>query len=257
MLSGLILTAFLMGLGGMPHCAAMCGVACAAALPKGVPALTFLGRAMGYATLGAVAAMSAGLVAQWGRQVAFLQPFWVMTLLASTFVGVWVGLSGRMPPWLDRMGARLHTILRSHLPATPHSSFAGRALWQLAAGWVWAALPCGLLYAGLMVAALSPTTWGGALVMLAFAAPTGFGVWAAPRIWGWLMKRQGPVAGSLTPQVPNAGAVPVMWVDQNRVAQVPMVNPQWAVRLGGFMLAAMAAWGAYHQVVAQWRAWCA
>jgi sulfite exporter TauE/SafE len=250
-LSGLILTAFLMGLGGMPHCAAMCGVACAAALPKGVPALTFLGRALGYAMLGAVAATGAGLIAQWGRHVAFLQPLWIMALLACVFVGVWVGLSGRMPPWVDRMGARLHTTLKSRLPATPRSSFVGRAVWQLASGWVWAALPCGLLYAALMVAALSPTGWGGAVVMLAFAAPTGFGVWAAPRVWVWLMKRQRPA------QVPSAGAVPVLWAHQGRSVQLPMANPQWAVRLGGVMLAAMAAWGAYHQVVAQWRAWCA
>lgn len=30
MLTGLLLTAFLMGLGGIPHCTAMCGAACAA-----------------------------------------------------------------------------------------------------------------------------------------------------------------------------------------------------------------------------------
>ncbi len=35
MLTGLMLTAFLMGLGGIPHCGAMCGTACAAAFPAG------------------------------------------------------------------------------------------------------------------------------------------------------------------------------------------------------------------------------
>lgn len=101
MLSSLMLTAFLMGLGGVPHCAAMCGAACAALLPNGVPLLSLLGRCMGYALLGAVAAVGFGAAAQWGRQVSFLQPLWIMAQALALLLGLWLLWSGAMPRQFD------------------------------------------------------------------------------------------------------------------------------------------------------------
>ena len=54
-----MLAAFLMGLGGVPHCAAMCGAACAVVFPGGVPRWALVGRCLSYAVLGVVAAASA------------------------------------------------------------------------------------------------------------------------------------------------------------------------------------------------------
>lgn len=281
MLSGLIVTAMLMGLGGVPHCAAMCGLACAAALPKGVPLLTLLGRALGYATLGAVAAGSAGWISQWGREVAFLKPLWAMALLSCCLLGVWIGLTGSMPAQFDGLGQALFTRLRTRLSKgrAPAASQAGRPapVLDLLAGLLWAVLPCGLLYAAVMVAALAASPWEGAVVMLAFAAPSGLGVWAAPRVWAWLTRRS-PTTPSNAPRgsapapITTAGAVvPVVWLSRGPgLTPVPtpapgsvdaavsgLANPQWAIRLGGWMMALMGGWAAYHQLMAQWRAWCA
>lgn len=267
MLTGLIVTAFLMGLGGIPHCAAMCGAACAAALPRGLPLSALLGRCVGYAMLGAVAASAAGLISQWGRQVSMLQPFWIMLQMAAVFLGVWLVWTGRVPHQLEAWGqgvyhrfrarARQSTWLERHAWLNPLLPFFG--------GLAWAVLPCGLLYAALMVAALASTSWGGGLVMLAFAAPSGFGVWLAPAILQRLSRRQPAAeAGEALP------VVPVVWlqkspdhasgdasVERARVARGTAIDSRWAVRLSGLCLAAMAGWAVSHQLMAQWQAWCA
>lgn len=285
MLSGLILTAFLMGLGGVPHCATMCGAACAALLPRGVPLSSLLGRCVGYAMLGAVAAASAGLVAQWGRQFAFLQPLWILAQALALLLGVYLAWTGRMPSQLDTLGHDVYRALQRRVNAVNRVGGAPTTLrrraWPFVAGMAWAMLPCGLLYAALMVAVLAPTAAGGALVMLAFALPGAVGVWAAPaiirRLTG-LIKPSG-AGGVAAPSNGAQAVVPVLWLRVEPDGEMPpargveasqaqgepatwsgrgsLVDPRWAVRVGGFMLALMSAWALYHQVMAQWRAWCA
>jgi len=279
MLSSLMLTAFLMGLGGVPHCAAMCGAACAALLPNGVPWLSLLGRCVGYALLGAVAAVGFGAAAQWGRQVSFLQPLWIMAQALALLLGLWLLWSGTMPRQLDALGQDAYRALRARLNATPalHEGGALRALWPFVAGMAWALLPCGLLYAAVMVAALAPDALGGGLVMLAFAVPGAFGVWGAPEILRRLARmgrRVDEPASAVSGQGDAATIVPVLWLRSERsvgdagdracTSAVPLgdqarasFDPRWAVRVSGLMLAGMSAWALYHQVMDQWRAWCA
>ena len=109
--------------------------------------------------------------------------------------------------------------------------------------------------------------------MLAFALPSGLGVWAAPAMMRWL-RRQG---GALSQPVVVA-PVPAIWMRAEGAAamqasaRVPPqppaaagqgpAAPAWldqrlAVRIAGLGLAAMAAWGLWHQLWAQWQAWCA
>lgn len=307
MLTGLLLTAFMMGLGGMAHCAAMCGVACAAAFPRGLPSATWLGRLLGYAILGAIAALGAGAVSRWGREVAMLKPLWIMAQVAVVMLGVYLMLQGRMPAALDGAGRSAYDGWRAHLGAwserlpAPWRS-VWRLAWPLLGGMAWALLPCGLLYAALMVAALAPHAWGGAAVMLAFAVPSSVGVWAAP----WLLRqlrtsrfaRPRPAADAwelAAPPVASqpAAAVPVIWMQQaaqdgrqggagaalGRPAAPsgsasgaapaatpgglatptasPLLDPRWAVRLAGACMALLGAWAVWHQLVAQWQAWCA
>lgn len=285
MLSGLILTAFLMGLGGVPHCATMCGAACAAFLPRGVPLSSLLGRCIGYAILGAVAAASAGLVAQWGRQFTFMQPLWVLAQALALLLGVYLAWTGRMPSQVDAFGHDVYRALQRRVNVVHRAGGAPvtrwRRTWPFVAGMAWAILPCGLLYAALMVAALAPTAVGGALVMLAFALPGAVGVWAAPAI---IRRLTGLIKSSGTGSVaaPSNGAqavVPVLWLrvqpdgttlstpdaaasqaqgeQSTWSGRVGVIDSRWAVRAGGFMLALMSAWALYHQVMAQWRAWCA
>jgi hypothetical protein len=274
MLSGLILTAFLMGLGGAPHCAAMCGAACAAALPKGVPLPSLVGRCLAYALLGGVAAASAGLAARWGRQFAFVQPLWILVQAVAVLLGLFLAWSGRVPGQMDAWGQSLYRRVKARWSqggAAPVSSWQ-RILWHLLAGMAWVLLPCGLLYAAVMVAALATSAGGGALVMLAFALPSAMGVWAAPMLIRRLLQ---PTAGNAPSVSTQSIAVlaPVIWLRPatspprlaeacdapERTPQMPPSwrDPRWAVRLAGLMLAVMGSWALHHQVLAQWRAWCA
>ncbi len=269
MLAGLLLTALLMGIGGMAHCAAMCGAPCAAVFPRGIPITALLGRCLGYAVLGLLASASAGLIARWGQQVSMLQPIWIMLQVAAVFLGIWMLWVGSMPQQVNAWGRQIYQRLRHRLTGPDASQNMKK--WQpfipLVAGFAWVAMPCGLLYAALMVAALAEQPWGGALVMLAFAVPSAVGVWAAPTLLGWLTRvSRRSVARPLAENV----AVPVLWfkkggADASSLTRVETSSPRgsltfdpsWAVRLAGVSLAATAAWGVFHQIVAQWQAWCA
>lgn len=282
MLTSLLATAFLMGLAGIPHCTAMCGAACAAAFPRGLSGWTLLGRAIGYACLGVVAATAAGLVSRWGQQVAMLKPLWMMAQMAMVLLGGFMLLKGFVPQSVDQAGKGVYLRLRSAWQARSSDwPPCLRDSWPFMAGLAWALLPCGLLYAALMVAALASHPWEGGLVMLAFAVPSALGVWAAPALLSWLRGRGSP---SLQAGAAAAAPVPVVWMhgtdvasghagaaapsdrEPSRVASLPWGRggraPTWfdqqlAVRIAGLGLSAMAAWGLWHQLWAQWQAWCA
>lgn len=277
MLISLLTTAFLMGLAGVPHCAAMCATPCAVALPQGLPTSAVLGRSLGYAVLGALAAAATATLATWSRWFTVLQPFWIMALAAAVLLGGWMLLRGALPLVLQNHGLTAYRRLQGWL--------AGRDGWsrhpQLARwvpvvlGMAWAALPCGLLYGAVMVAALAPDLWGGAAVMLAFSLPGGVALWWLPRrlsVWRWA---QGGAAGVRSaPSLPQAQAVvPVLWLRSEPAAPresgpvpdarppspwwVRLADPQWAIRLSGACLVAGAGWALAHRLTAQWQAWCA
>ena len=262
-----------MGLAGVPHCTAMCGTACAAAFPRGVSAWALLGRALGYACLGVVAATAAGLVSRWGQQVAMLKPLWMMAQLAMVLLGAYMLFRGVMPARLEQAGKGLYVRLRAGwLARSTRWPAALRKGWPLLAGLAWALLPCGLLYSALMVAALASRPWEGGLVMLVFALPSALGVWAAPALLSWLhgSREQGALISA-------GGAVPVIWMRADGASAQALEQPpqgtslgrslvggapawldqQLAVRIAGLGLAAMASWGLWHQLWAQWQAWCA
>lgn len=271
MLISLLTTAFLMGMAGIPHCTAMCGVACAAAFPRGVSLWTLLGRALGYACLGSLAALAAGTVSRWGQQVAMVKPLWMMAQVAMVLLGGYMFLRGVIPDCVDQAGKGLYLGLRSAWQArSARWPLAVRNSWPLLAGLAWALLPCGLLYSALMVAALAPGAGEGALVMLAFALPSALGVWAAPALMRWLRGRQEPSVGAPVPVVwmraDGAGlggsSVSRAGTDGGLGASGAAAAPAWldqrlAVRVAGLGLASMAAWGVWHQLWAQWQAWCA
>ncbi|MES2089272.1 MAG: sulfite exporter TauE/SafE family protein [Pseudomonadota bacterium] len=281
MLSGLMVTAFLMGVGGIPHCTAMCGAACAAVLRKPVPLPALLGRAIGYALLGAVAAASTSGLALWAQQSAVLQPLWLLAQLSALSLGLWLAVTATMPARLDQWGQGFYRRLQAWAVASPRVQAlpAASLFAPLLAGMMWAALPCGLLYGAVMVAALANGPVDGALVMVAFALPSALGLWAAP----WLLVRMGWSRSTLG-QVTMA-PVPIVWLrpqvvlaagDAKGVGGAPSVscrsassilapvsrwrslsNPRWAIRISGLMLAVMSAWAVYHRLVTQWQAWCA
>lgn len=221
MSSSLFTAALLMGLAGGPHCAAMCGAGCTA-VSGGQRGLWGFqaGRLSGYATAGALVAVSAGAL-QWGWQAtAILKPFWAMLHVGIVVLGLWLAFTGRQPAWLDRLAQRTWQAVRHRTLGWEFDRWP-RALGPAAAGLLWVLLPCGLLYSALMVAALASSAGEGAGVMAAFAAGSALSLHLGPTLWWrWF----GGDAGR-----------------SRRTAQ-------WAVRLAGLTLAGASAWALWHGI---------
>jgi uncharacterized protein len=166
----LIASATLMGLAGMPHCAAMCSAPCALAGGQR-PAKLLVGRLLGYTAGGAVAAASTESLARATQGVAVLQPAWALLQAALLLLGLTLLLRGRMPAWLGRLTWR---------PQPRHALVTGMA---------WVAMPCGLLHGALLLAALSGSPLGGAGAMAGFALASTPGLVIAPLWRARLLKR--------------------------------------------------------------------
>ena len=186
MQTSLAVTGLLMGLAGSPHCIAMCGAACAgigqAAAPRTARAMALfqLGRLLGYASLGALAAASMQGLGWLTVHSAALRPLWSLVHVAAAVLGLALLVLGRQPLWLELGARRLWLRVRE---ATRTMGLAA----PLGIGTAWALLPCGLLYSAVMVAALADSAADGAVVMALFALGSGAALWAGP----WLMLRLG------------------------------------------------------------------
>lgn len=222
MLNSLALTGLLMGLAGGPHCIAMCGAACAgigrAAAPQGTRAMwTFqLGRVLGYAALGALAAASMQGLGWLTVQSAALRPVWTMLHVAAVVLGLVLVWRAQQPIWLERWGKAIWVRVRTWLGRSGGSA-------PLVLGTAWSLLPCGLLYSAVMVAAMSARPLDGAVVMGLFAAGTSMSLMAGP--WLWLRLR-------------GAG------------------SGQWGVRLAGLALALSSSWAVWMGLAHDAAPWC-
>ena len=180
-----VLSAFLVGLLGGIHCAAMCGGIVSAISFRGItvavrpvlstPVPTFhlaynAGRIGSYTLAGAVA----GLVGALGTGLLDeLLPIRTMLYLLASFMllaqgmylaGVWRGLAA-----LERAGGRLWAYIQPwSRPLLPVDS-APKAL---ALGAIWGWLPCGMVYSVLALALASGDATSGALTMFAFGLGT-------------------------------------------------------------------------------------
>ena len=218
----------LLGVAGIPHCAAMCGAGCAAVLCPGggsgaaraTPLAFHLARIAGYAAAGAAAAASVGLLASLGQLSPALRPLWTLLHVAALTLGLWLLWQGRQPAWLAGLG-------RSRAPQPEGWQALRGPLRGAGAGALWVAWPCGLLQSALVVAALASTAVGGALVMAGFAVVTAVGIGAGPWLWRHL---GGRAAGA------QAAA--------------------WAVRSAGLMLVAASGWALGHGLWQPLLAWC-
>lgn len=223
--AALIASAALLGLAGTPHCAAMCGAACAAVTRRGQgagQAAFHVARVAGYAAVGGVAAASVGTLAQLGQLSPAFRPLWTLLHLAALGLGLWLLVKGRQPAWLERLG-------RSGRDLAPQSGG-----WQrlrgpgqaAVAGGLWFAWPCGLLQSALVIAALANTPAAGAAAMGAFALASGTGLALGPWLW---MRLGGGAAVAATP---------------------------WAVRGAGLLLLAASGWAVGHGLWTQVVAYC-
>lgn len=224
----LITSAFLLGLAGIPHCAAMCGPACAAVLgacgqgarPRAAAPAFHMARIGGYAAAGGLAAAGVGTVGSLAAAVPVLRPAWALLHAAALVLGVWMAWTGRQPAWMTLAGSR-----RLALALWPQAVGGGASAsgWQrisgpapaAGSGLAWVFWPCGLLQSALVVAGLANTAWGGALAMAAFALASASGLQLLP----WWAGQGGPR--------------PAAW----RQRALP-----WAVRAAGLLLALASAW---------------
>ena len=174
-----LVTAFLAGLLGSGHCFGMCGgiAGSLGALSGGsdrrslvMPALQFnLGRMVGYAILGAIAAGIIGAAGEimalkaYGKWLRVITAAMVM-LIGLRFLIDWRGLDiiekGGAGIW-KKIGPLASRVSQRH-------DWVGRT----GLGILWGFLPCGLVYTVLMTAASTGNSASGALTMFAFGAGT-------------------------------------------------------------------------------------
>ncbi|MGB4118082.1 MAG: sulfite exporter TauE/SafE family protein [Polaromonas sp.] len=219
-------TALLMGLAGGPHCVAMCGAACAglSRTQAGQSARALwvfqAGRLLGYSALGALAAASMQGLGWLSVHSAALRPVWTLVHVAAAMLGLMLLWQARQPVWLENSARKVWQSVRSVTGNTKgHAGLAPIGV----LGFLWALLPCGLLYSALLVAAMTGSTAQGAGVMALFAVGSGVSLMAGP--WLWLRLR-GQGSG------------------------------QWAIRIAGLALLASSVWALWMGLVNNTAPWC-
>lgn len=235
MTTSLALTALLMGLAGGPHCLTMCGAACAgigrsAQLQKqgdgsaSRAILLFqLGRIVGYASLGAVAASTMQGVGWLSTQSAFFRPVWTLFHMLALLLGLLLLIKAEQPLVMDTLGRWVWQKVQNK---TAHVKL--RHGGPVLLGFVWALLPCGLLYGALLVAALTNHALEGALVMALFAFGSAIVLSVGP--WVWLRMRSSSNFGNS--------------------------NGDWGVRLAGLALILTSGWALWMGLVEYQAPWC-
>jgi uncharacterized protein len=209
---GIYLTAFLVGLLGGVHCLSMCG-GVVGSLTLGLDPrirrdpwlmlpyqVTYnLARIAGYATAGALFGGLGALLLQLDAFQVMQRALYALAGIVMILLGLYLGGWWRLIAVVERAGAvlwrRLEPLGRRILPV--------RSLPQAAAlGYLWAWIPCGLVYSVLITAVATGSVVDGALVMLAFGLGTlpnllgiGFLAGAAARVSERAWVRQ--VAGLL------------------------------------------------------------
>lgn len=179
-------------------------------------ALFQVGRMIGYACLGALAAASLQGLGWLTTQSAALRPVWSFFHVACIALGLALAWRGQQPLWLEGFGRRLWQRARGW-----GQSRVGAAA-PLALGMAWALLPCGLLYSALMLASLAGTPLAGALSMALFALGTSVALMAGP--WLWL----------------RMGAT----------------SQRWGMRVAGLALALSSSWALWMGLVHNTAPWC-
>ncbi|NCA70174.1 MAG: sulfite exporter TauE/SafE family protein [Sphingobacteriia bacterium] len=179
---GIYLTAFVVGLLGGVHCLSMCG-GLVGTLTMGLgprirqdPALMLpyqilynLARIAGYATAGALFGGLGAVLLQLDAYQVVQRILYGVAGVVMLLLGLYLGGWWRLIAGLERLGVllwrRIEPLGRRFLPV--------RGPLQAAAlGYLWAWIPCGLVYSVLITAVATGSPVKGALVMLAFGVGT-------------------------------------------------------------------------------------
>lgn len=241
-----------MGLAGGSHCLVMCAAPCGALVgqgaghaaaggpegatqggpeaqlvqmvrwvPRGGMALRTAafhgGRLVGYAAAGALAALAMDSLAWLTQQTTALRPAWTLMHVAVMAWGLMMMVQSRQPAWVEQAGRAVWGRVRP---------LVGAPGGVLAAGVLWALMPCGLLYSALLVAALSGGALDGALTMVLFGI--GSSVWLVGGPWAWSRLR----------------------------SRLNLARAEWGPRVAGGLLCAVAAWALWMDLVYKPSLWC-
>ena len=174
-------------------------------------------RLVGYAGAGAMAALAMDSLAWLTQQTMALRPAWTLMHVAVMAWGLMMMVQSRQPAWVEQAGRSVWARVRP---------LVGAPGGVLAAGALWALMPCGLLYSALLVAALSGGALEGALTMALFAMGSGVWLVGAPWAWGRLRSR------------------------------LNLVRAQWGTRAAGAMLCGVAAWALWMDLIYKPSLWC-
>ena len=218
--TSLAITTFLMGFAGGPHCIVMCGAACGGIRQSGgsYSLLKFqAGRITGYASLGAVAALSVKSLAWVSTQSLALHPLWTFFHVLVLSWGLMLITYARQPVFAENAGRSIWAHVRQFCNL-PGGIFI--------TGILWAFMPCGLLYSALLVASLSGNPLKGAVSMASFAIGTTISLMLGPMLW--LKLRQGG-----------------KWINESR-----------SMRMAGLLLMLAAGWAIWMDLMHQVKIWC-
>lgn len=161
----------------------------------GALAPVHLGRLITYTVLGALIGLASTMLDQASGWVGWQGLFSVV--VGTVMIAVSLSLLGVLPP----VETALAGVLGGASPMVRMRGLFGQRSFLSAVGLgaLWGLLPCGLVFAMLVVAASTQTMWGAALTMLAFGLGTvptllGFGLAAnllSPQLRGRLQKLAG------------------------------------------------------------------
>ena len=201
--AALVLSCLLLGLAGAPHCAAMCGPACAAVTCGGAAgqvraagAAFQVLRAASYGLAGALASSGVAAASLAMAAAPALRPLWVLLHAAALALGLWLAITARQPAWMMRLGTS-RPVAALAAPGGWQPVALRRGTWMAAAAGVsWVAWPCGLLQSALIVAALCQSPAAGGLAMGAFALASAPGLLLAPWALGRLRQAEAPRPGT-------------------------------------------------------------
>lgn len=192
----LMTSALALGLIASPHCASMCG--CGLARPwLAQPVAFHWARGCAYVAAGSVAGALSAQIAVFAAQSApMLQAFNAMlmaVLFFSALLLVWRGRS--LTALVTQQVVRVPFLMRNSSGSvlvagskSPQQQVVGkRRAFQV--GLMWPLLPCGVLWAALMLAYLSGSALQGGVVMLLFALVSTVAVQASSRLQQQLKNR--------------------------------------------------------------------
>ncbi len=169
----MLLAAFATGLLGGVHCAAMCGsivgLTCSRQSGGGFSLAYNAGRVLSYVLAGGIAGAfgQAGVALRGGALAQHL----LMFLMGATLIVVALGVAGVGPVMrgIERAGSALWRQIQ------PYSSYflpVTRRRQAFGLGMLWGWLPCGMVYAVLLMAFASGSAAEGALLLGAFGLGT-------------------------------------------------------------------------------------